>query len=1025
MPTHESDDPLVYRFGAFELNPRTRQLFRLGQPVAIQPKPFDLLLYLIRNRDRFVSRDELLARVWEGLHVDGEAIRFTVHAARKAVDDDGDRQSVIRTVPRAGFQLVAAVEAVTPSSVPARQGLPASPPPTPFLGREGIMEVIEALLKAAAHGEGRVLLLSGEAGIGKTRVIEQLACLADLRGARVLLGRCFESEGAPAFWPWVQILRAAVRSGPHGHPLRSLGAVAPEVAWMVPELRPLVAEAQSTPSDARTARFVMFDGVATFLKDLSSDGPCVLCIDDIHRADAASAALFQHVAREIGPPGGSRLLLVATYRDAELRMTPGIADPLTSLAALSHSRHEPLRGLAPDEVGTLIEMLSGHTPSRAVISDLHHKTNGNPFFLHQIIRVLESEHRLPELETTPTLDLELPRHIQDAVRYQLRLVPDRVLRLLEVASAFGVDFTITELEQTLDLDRDRVLSTIGFAIQASILEEQAGEFDRYRFVHALVRDAIYQGLAPEIRARHHARIAAALESRVPPEPGPECASIAYHHAHAATAGCIARSAHYYELAARWSSARGAFEDAVACLDRALALLEDAAPLAQVQRCRLLLHLGDALTNVGSRERARTVLRSAADIARRSGLREEAATAALRFAPDLLAIETGVFDPELVRILEEAIGLLGRELSPVRARLLARLAIAHQWDREQPDRSRRLCENAVRIASEARDADASEYVRTATSLIHFSLDPSERQVAPISVRDPSLEILQRVLRATSLLLLGKVDDIDAEIQRFSHLVDRSKNPQGRWYVDLMKSTRALMEGRFQDAARLAAGYFALGARIGDRNALHSFAVQTLMASFDVGGVEAHEPLLRDLVSSFPNIVGWRSGLVLFLAEVGRCEEARRLLSQVVADGDLQRAMPNEWYGVYAGLSLASGELDHQDAAAILYTALRPLAANLFVVGYSSYCGGSTHRLLAVLASVMREWDLARTHFEEAISRNASIGANACNGRVYFEYARMLFAAGDSTEAARRARQAEEIGLRFGMSRLIHRLEPYLR
>jgi hypothetical protein len=198
----------------------------------------------------------------------------------------------------------------------------------------------------------------------------------------------------------------------------------------------------------------------------------------------------------------------------------------------------------------------------------------------------------------------------------------------------------------------------------------------------------------------------------------------------------------------------------------------------------------------------------------------------------------------------------------------------------------------------------------------------------------------------------------------------------------------------------------------------------MASFDVGGVEGHEPLLRDLVSSFPNMVGWRAGLVLFLAEVGRLDEARHGLSNAIANEDLERARPNEWHAVAAALSLASAELGDRATAASLYEALLPHASNLFVVGYSSYCGGSTHRLLGVLACAMEEWELARAHFERAISRNAAIRADACNGRVHFDYSRMLDLVGDAAGATHQATRAREIALGFGMKRLLARVEPYL-
>jgi tetratricopeptide (TPR) repeat protein len=235
----------------------------------------------------------------------------------------------------------------------------------------------------------------------------------------------------------------------------------------------------------------------------------------------------------------------------------------------------------------------------------------------------------------------------------------------------------------------------------------------------------------------------------------------------------------------------------------------------------------------------------------------------------------------------------------------------------------------------------------------------------------------------------------------------------------------MEGRYEEATVLANQYLALGVRFGDRNAIHSYGAQTLMTSFDLGGIEVHEPLLRDLVASFPSMIGWRSALALYLTEVGRLGEARREFYRVVSDGGLERARPNEWYAAYGGLAVACGEVGDQAIAERLYKMVLPHEARLLVVGYGSYCAGSMQRPLGVLTSVMQQWDLARTHFEEAISRNRAIGAGACNARVHFDYARMLRASGDPAGAARQAALAREIALELGMARLIARVKPYLR
>jgi DNA-binding winged helix-turn-helix (wHTH) protein len=189
-----------YRFGDFALDASSHQLTHAGRPVAIQPKPFDLLLYLIRHRDRVVSREELLSELWRGVHVDDVAVRFTLHVVRRAVGDDGKRQLIIRTAQRAGFQFVAPVQEIAGRN-PDRGTHFEPRSPTPGSGRTS--NEFESLLEGMARGESRILLVSGAADDGKVRALERLADIADALGLRVLQGRCAESTGTPTFWPWV------------------------------------------------------------------------------------------------------------------------------------------------------------------------------------------------------------------------------------------------------------------------------------------------------------------------------------------------------------------------------------------------------------------------------------------------------------------------------------------------------------------------------------------------------------------------------------------------------------------------------------------------------------------------------------------------------------------------------------------------------------------------------------------------------------------------------------------------------
>ncbi len=227
--------PVVFAFGEFEADEALRELRREGRPIDLHPTPLRLLLYLLRHRDRVISKDELLDRVWSEVAVSEGALSTAIKEIRSALGDDGSQQRVIQTLRGRGYRLIAPVEeqpAATPTrTYPARRGVP------DFVGRGSILTQLDAALEDAGAGRGRIVLLAGEAGIGKTRTAEEFAATARSRGVSVHAAWCREEKGAPPYWPWVQILRGLV-DGRDADALRGdLGGGAARISRIVPEIR--------------------------------------------------------------------------------------------------------------------------------------------------------------------------------------------------------------------------------------------------------------------------------------------------------------------------------------------------------------------------------------------------------------------------------------------------------------------------------------------------------------------------------------------------------------------------------------------------------------------------------------------------------------------------------------------------------------------------------------------------------------------------------------------------------------------
>jgi tetratricopeptide (TPR) repeat protein len=271
--------------------------------------------------------------------------------------------------------------------------------------------------------------------------------------------------------------------------------------------------------------------------------------------------------------------------------------------------------------------------------------------------------------------------------------------------------------------------------------------------------------------------------------------------------------------------------------------------------------------------------------------------------------------------------------------------------------------------------------------------------------------------TSLLLLGRISEFDTEIETFTALAEKLRQPQSVWYSSLIRATRSYVDGRYEEARRLADQYLNRGQRVLDRNAVHSYMLQLVMSSIDVGGLEAFEATVKEMVRSFPRVVGWRAGLVLLLSELGRTQEATEQQQWLLRAGALSRPKRNEWFATMGGLAIASTNIRDQVASKKIYGQLLPYSDNLAVIGYCSFVWGPVQQLLGILASSLNEWSVAEAHFERSLTLATEIGARPCVARTQYDYARMLVDRGGQTIRANELlRSCSKIASDLGMTRL---------
>src|SRR5829696_4757614 len=328
--------------------------------------------------------------------------------------------------------------------------------PAPLIGRERELAALRACLDAALAGRGGGALLAGEPGIGKTRLAEETAAIARERGARVLWGRTYEGEGAPAYWPWIEVLRGLLRGADDEGARALLGAHAAEAAQLLPELRRLLPNlSEPAELEPAEARFRLFDAVASMLTAAARDQPLLLVLDDLHWADEPSLMLLDFVARSLTE---APLMLVATYRDAGLQRGNPLARVLGDLGRRPGVTTLMLAGLDAAGVARMVESVSGAAPTDRLVSTLAGETEGNPLFLGEMVRLLAADGRL-RLDVTPGDGAPDEPGTATAVPHTVRAVIGRRLdhlstecgSVLAVAAVAGRDFDLPVLERVAEL----------------------------------------------------------------------------------------------------------------------------------------------------------------------------------------------------------------------------------------------------------------------------------------------------------------------------------------------------------------------------------------------------------------------------------------------------------------------------------------------------------------------------------------------------------------------------------------------
>lgn len=759
-----------------------------------------------------------------------------------------------------------------------------------YVGRDAELGQVSRSALDAAAGRMRIALVTGEAGAGKTALADRVTQRLAAEGWTVTAGRCPEHEGAPAAWPWAEALRHLARTAPPAEP---------------PAPAALLADSPAQDGDVAAARFRLHRAVAGYLEAVSRAAPLLLVLDDVHRADGETLAILADLAAELA---ASRILVLATYRPAEV--SEQLSGCLAALAA-----REPVRvtlgGLDAGAAGELIQATCTRPVDRETARAIAERTGGNPFFIRETARLLDSEGALAA--TT-----EVPAGVREVLQRRIARLPATAQTILQQAAVLGIETDADVLGQVADADENVLLDAIEAGLLTGLITEPGA--GRIRFAHVLVRDTLYDGLSRLRRSRIHARAAEAIERH---NPG-EVAALAYHFAEAGTDPV--KTARYCRLAAEQAEQRFAYHEAARLWEQAIACLDRASDTRARDRLELVLGLVGALAQAGQLPRARSY-------------RQDAIRAALPLDdPVLLARvitafdvprawffrEYGETDDELVGTVEQTLARLPPGDQPPRCRLLTTLAL--ELADGDSERGYQASAQAVEMARRLGDpflltmALGGRWVQS-LGFLHDGLDERLRigtELLALPGKPVTAEALAHMMLMAASCGGSDFAAADRHAGQAARIADRYDLPTVAAAVSIYRAMRAALDGDPAAAAELYQQAGAQMGRLGMRQHGAGLAIlgrssllimQDRMAEItsELGG----DPRMPAL---FPELYA------LGLAAVGRAAEARALaapLRPILRD--------RRWLFLTGIRGLLAIALDDRERAESAYQTLLPYAA----------------------------------------------------------------------------------------------------
>jgi len=820
------------------------------------------------------------------------------------------------------------------------------------------------------------MMVTGEPGIGKTALCEQLSTYVTLRGGRTLVGHCYEAGSLSLpYLAFVEALRSYVLSREAKELKEELGSGAADVARIISEIRERLKIKLRTQKDPEEERYRLLQGVSEFLSNAANVQPMLIVLEDLHDADRGTLEMLTHVSRNLT---GARLLIVGTYRDVEVDRSHPLSAALAELRRVSTYGRVLLRGLNADEVRRMMESITRQSIPWGLAEAVHRQTEGNPLFVQEVVRYLAEEGLLTRKEgrwqptkDTP-LEMSIPEGLRDVIGKRLSLLTPECNQLLAVASVIGREFALETLKAVARADEDVFVNALKEAVRLSVLEERSQRgLVRYRFTHAFFRQTLYEEMIAPQRLKLHRQVARSLETLYARRLKEHAVELAEHFSHSTDPTDLAKAVSYAEMAAKRATDVYAYGEAVRLLEQALKVQEVLDPEDKPNRCDLLLALGDALLLAGEHRRVfSTEASQALALAEAIADNKRASRACLlRMSGQAMLGATLIVSSDEAQWAAQADRYAEPETIE-RAMADAMLGFVKLYGVNASPEGATLISRSLDLARRLGDPDA--YWWAAASSLFLVTAPQhdeERLRLAEELEEQPRQGVNLVILSTGLwgmvntfLQFGHRRRAEEIMSEMKILAERSGQPNMVISSMLNDTVMAIWDGRLEEALAMRRRVLSRASQLGITEFAGIWSSAVLRARVHLG--DAGRALESNLQGSrmLPENMATNEIVLFCLAHLGRYAEVKEMLDRLVVARPGIGSNQDEtavWFDITCLEAAVLGA--HRQAAELLLYQRRGSSTIMSGLNQATCVG----RHLGAAAALLNKPDEARSYYQEAV------------------------------------------------------------